>query len=194
MKTDQEQKKKSNRKLIIIIAAFSVVIGLGAIAYVTYELYRVTKAIETIANVPDMAKDLEANRPDSAKGTGESSPVNWEKAVKKLEGNHFQFSRKQIDDLKITPEAVLSEGRVVPNMNGETNQLNGFKIVSVKGNGLLHLLGIKEGDILARIHGQSMDNPMAMLKAINEFKGQDEIVLTFNRENSDFDLRLTFID
>lgn len=82
---------------------------------------------------------------------------------------------EKISDLNM----VMSHALVIPHI--ESGKIKGFKIMQVKNNSLVKLTGLKEGDIITKINGQSLDSLRKPIEMYQHLRNQEKIDLEITR-------------
>ncbi len=90
-----------------------------------------------------------------------------------------------IQDMSMIPD------RLKEILNISTDQKTGVFIYEVFDGGVAEQMGIKAGDVVTAINGDSVDDAMAFRKNLYDFREGDEITLTVVREQQTLDLKTT---
>lgn len=107
--------------------------------------------------------------------TGESAAVAPAVAT---EGEKMTIDQGAIDDALSNLDRFYTEVRIVPNFKG--GKVEGMKVLSVKPGSIISKLGIRRGDILAKINGQELDVRRGM-ELFNELKDQKNFTIELVR-------------
>ncbi len=85
----------------------------------------------------------------------------------------------------------MTEVRIVPNFTDE--KPDGFKLLSIKRGSLLNRLGLRNGDVVRRINGVSLDDPQKAIEVYQGLEGGQSIsveILRGGREQTlNYDLK-----
>lgn len=77
---------------------------------------------------------------------------------------------------------AMSDARLLPNINDGV--VEGFKLSEVKPQGVFGALGLKNGDVLAKINDFPIDSPEKAIQSFMTLKGQNRIKLDLIRDGS----------
>jgi general secretion pathway protein C len=126
--------------------------------------------ISSVPAAPGMAMPL----PVAAPATGFGS------TLRQTGPETYAIQRQDVDNTLANMNQVAMQARVVPSfINGVPR---GFKLFALKPDSIFTRLGLKNGDILQRINGFTLDNPTSALEAYNHLKGSSRIELEIERE------------
>lgn len=82
------------------------------------------------------------------------------------------LSRKEVQPLLSDPNSMLKMASFKPfSVDGK---VGGFQVLSIRPNSLLYKIGLRNGDVLARINGQALTGPTQLLQA---YSGMDRATL-----------------
>jgi len=113
----------------------------------------------------------------SSEGGSEAPTVTEAGGVLK-EGDRFVVERGTIDEALANLDRFYTEVRVVPFF--KEGKVSGMKILSVKPGSIVGKLGLKRGDVLEKINGQSLDVRRGMA-LFNELKDQASFTIDLIR-------------
>lgn len=126
--------------------------------------------IEIIDELP-----LLKTRPLSApttKGSGDS--------VQQKSESHFEVNRSEVDKAVSNLQEVLQQARAIPNF--ENGVQDGYKIVQIEPGSIYEKLGIKNGDVLAGLNGEPINDPGKALQLFNELKTSNHLEIKIKRD------------
>lgn len=87
-------------------------------------------------------------------------------------GTRVSLSRQEVQPLLSDPNALLQMANFKPfSMDGK---VSGFQVLSIRPESLLYKVGLRSGDVLARINGQTLTGPAQLLQA---YSGMDRASL-----------------
>ncbi|WP_224366626.1 type II secretion system protein GspC [Hyalangium versicolor] len=92
----------------------------------------------------------------------------------------YSIQRQDVENALANMNQLAMQARIVPSFRGGTAQ--GFKLFAMKPDSLYARLGMKNGDILQRINGFTMDDPARALEAYSHLKGASRIELEIERD------------
>ncbi|MBI4365721.1 MAG: hypothetical protein HY543_02765 [Deltaproteobacteria bacterium] len=99
--------------------------------------------------------------------------------VAKLGENKFALDQVEIDAALTNLDKLYTEIRAVPNF--QDGKVQGMKILSIKPGSIFAKLGLKRGDVLARINGFELDIKSGF-QIFNQLKDQRSFNLDLQRE------------
>lgn len=111
------------------------------------------------------------------KATGPTAPTG--EKVAKLGENKFAIDQTEIDGALTNLEKLYTEIRAVPNF--QDGKVQGMKILSIKPGSIFAKLGLKRGDVLARINGVELDIKRGF-ELFNQLKDQKAFNLDLLRD------------
>jgi len=92
----------------------------------------------------------------------------------------YAIQRQDVENTLANLNQVAMQARVVPSfING---QPRGFKLFAIRPDSIYARLGLKNGDILQRINGSTLDDPMRAMEAYHQMKGASRIELEVERD------------
>jgi general secretion pathway protein C len=92
----------------------------------------------------------------------------------------YTIQRQDVENTLANLSEVAMQARVVPSLiNGASK---GFKLFAMRPDSLYTRLGLKNGDILQRINGSSLDDPTRALDAYHQLRGASRIELEIERD------------
>lgn len=99
----------------------------------------------------------------------------------------FNVDRAELDaELEDMPR-LLSQARAVPYFRN--GQSVGMRLFAIRSDSLYAKLGLKNGDIITNINGQSLSDPTQALKLFNTLKDERSISLAVERGGEQLDLK-----
>ena len=75
---------------------------------------------------------------------------------------------------------LLQQAAAVPHKNAK-GKIDGYKILDIEPNSIYAKLGIKNGDILLDINGQSLESPAVGIELLNQLNSGEHVKLTYLR-------------
>jgi len=92
----------------------------------------------------------------------------------------YTIQRQDVENTLANLNEVVMQGRVAPSFrNGVPN---GFKLFAMKPDSLYTRLGMKNGDIVHRVNGFSLDSPTRALEAYGHLRDASRIELEIERD------------
>lgn len=94
-------------------------------------------------------------------------------------GNKITLSRQEIQPLLSDPNSLLQMANFKPfTVDGK---VSGFQVLSIRPDSLLHKVGLRNGDVLARINGQALTGPTQLLQAYSGMERASLVTLDVQR-------------
>ena len=167
---------------------YVLTVGEGVEGYIVTKVYP-TYAIFT-KNKKEYKLDLYKEQPKGSKKVSRASSVisssvkaNKEPKKQKIErvGDTTYIPKNLFNKYKKDMGSIRKYIGAVPNM--ENGKLNGFKIRYVKKGSDFDKLGVKRGDIVTAINGETLDNLRVPLEFFNNLDSITAATLTVKRGN-----------
>lgn len=79
-------------------------------------------------------------------------------------------------------EGLLNAGRIVPVNDPETNQMMGFKLISVAPGKIFARIGLSNGDVITQVNDTSLKEPEKGFVFYQAFQDETEIKISFLRD------------
>lgn len=94
-------------------------------------------------------------------------------------GAKISLSRQDVQPLLSDPNALLQMANFKPfTVDGK---VSGFQVLSIRPDSLLHKVGLRNGDVLARINGQALTGPAQLLQAYSGMDRSSLVTLDVQR-------------
>ncbi|WP_224249873.1 type II secretion system protein GspC [Hyalangium gracile] len=100
----------------------------------------------------------------------------------------YTIQRQDVDNALANMNQIATQARIVPTFRNGSPQ--GFKVFGMRQDSLYARLGMRNGDILTRINGFTMDNPTRALEAYTHLRGTSRIELEVERDGQP--VRMTY--
>ncbi|MCJ8277344.1 MAG: general secretion pathway protein GspC, partial [Bdellovibrionales bacterium] len=98
---------------------------------------------------------------------------------------NFTFKRTEINKYLENLPQVLQDAKAVPYIApGSGGEVAGFKLVAIKAGSIYEKLGLKRGDIIKGVNGESVDTPQKAMELYQALKSSDSIQLEVTRGGS----------
>ena len=108
------------------------------------------------------------------------------------DGDKFIVEQALIDQLLENPEQLYSQIRAVPH-KGPDGQVDGYRLSGIRRKSVFHKLGIKNGDIVHGVNGQSLTSMSAAMDAFNGLQNDKnfsfELTRRNNRKTQEYEIR-----
>jgi general secretion pathway protein C len=140
-------------------------------------------AINASPAMPKMARNRGGRARRRAARTPKPKPP--PENVTRLDGDHFQVDRDDIDELVENPTNLFSQARILPKY--EEGDMVGLQINAIKPGSLFEEIGIQSGDVITKLNGISIDNPQESAKVLTEFSAAESFTVDVERGDGSSD-------
>ena len=86
--------------------------------------------------------------------------------VQKVGNNKYVVDQAVLDEILSNPEKLYTQVRVTPHKDQDGN-IDGYRMTGIRRKSLFYKLGIKNGDIVHSVNGQSLNSLSAAMDAYN---------------------------
>ncbi len=101
----------------------------------------------------------------------------------KRDGNKFEISREEIDKQMANIDTLLKSAKAIPyTIDG---QIQGFRLISIRGGSIFSKLGFKRGDIVTEVNGIALDSVNKGIELFNQFKTADKVDVKVKRSGKE---------
>lgn len=125
-------------------------------------------------------------------GGGEKKSKKKDDAGVSKDGDTFIVEQALIDQIMENPEQLYSQIRAVPH-KGSDGKVDGYRMSGIRRKSVFHKLGIKNGDIVHGVNGQSLTSMSAAMDAFNGLQNEKsfsfELTRRNNRKTQDYEIR-----
>jgi general secretion pathway protein C len=123
--------------------------------------------------------------PPPARGAKPVDPA-IAKGIQKVSPREFNIDRSVVDRILENQAELMRQARVVPEQqNGRTV---GIRLMGVKAESLLGVLGMENGDRLQTINGFDVASPEKALEAYARLRTADKLTINLNRKGQDMNI------
>jgi len=134
-------------------------------------------------NRPSGPKPRIGKRPSpkssSRSSVSSGSKYDYRKGVKKMSEFEYNIDRQMLDEQLTDLTQLGMQARVIPNYRG--GKYEGFKLVGVKPGSLYRAIGIRSGDVIKAINGESINSPNKAMELFHQLKSSSEVQLEIER-------------
>lgn len=110
-------------------------------------------------------------RPKSSAGTG----------IQKASETNYQIERAEVDKTLANLNEVLTQARCVPNF--ENGRASGYRCFQIVPNSIYDKLGMKDGDVICGINGQTINDPGKAFEIFGQLRTMSSVELCLKRGN-----------
>ena len=129
---------------------------------------------------------------EKAKGDGKKKAAKDDDSGVSKEGDKFVVKQELIDQILENPEQLYSQVRAVPH-KGPDGEVDGYRLSGIRRKSVFHKLGIKNGDIVHGVNGQSLTSMSAAMEAFNGLQNEKnfsfDLTRRSNRKTQEYEIR-----
>jgi general secretion pathway protein C len=100
--------------------------------------------------------------------------------VRQIDPNRYVLDRSTLNNNLSNMAALFTQVRAIPNL-GPDGQSNGFKLSEIQPDSLFQQIGLRDGDVLTGVSGQSVSDPAKAMELLTTLRNQSSISLTVIR-------------
>jgi general secretion pathway protein C len=100
--------------------------------------------------------------------------------VRKIDPNRYVLDRSTVNNNLNNMAALFTQVRAVPNL-GPDGQSHGFKLSEIQPDSIFQQIGLRDGDVLTGVGGQSVGDPAKAMQLLASLRNQNSISLTVIR-------------
>jgi general secretion pathway protein C len=100
--------------------------------------------------------------------------------VHEIQPNRYVLDRSTVDNNLNNMAALFTQVRAIPNL-GPDGQSHGFKLSEIQPDSIFQQIGLRDGDVLTGVGGQSVGDPTKAIELLSGLRSQDSISLTVMR-------------
>jgi general secretion pathway protein C len=100
--------------------------------------------------------------------------------VHQIDPNRYVLDRSTLNNNLSNMAALFTQVRAIPNL-GADGQSNGFKLSEIQPDSLFQQIGLRDGDVLTGVSGQSLSDPTKAMELLTTLRNQSSISVTVIR-------------
>ena len=100
--------------------------------------------------------------------------------VRQIDSNRYVLDRSTVDNNLNNMASLFTQVRAIPNL-GPDGQSNGFKLSEIQPDSIFQQIGLRDGDMLTDVGGQSVGDPSKAFQLLSSLRNQNSINLTVLR-------------
>jgi general secretion pathway protein C len=117
-------------------------------------------------------------------GSGKSGvPQSISSKIHKISDTQFDIERSVVEEILGNQAELMKSARIVPEKEGD--KMVGIRLFGIRGDSLLGVLGLENGDRLQSINGFEMTDPQKALEAYARLRTADHLTVAVNRRGKD---------
>ena len=114
--------------------------------------------------------------------------------ITQIRPNEFTIKRSEIMKYTSNFSQVLRQARMVPNTIPGSDEVEGFRFVSIQPNSIYEKLGFKVGDIIRKVNGEPVNSPTKAMELYNALQTTNRIQINLERNGNKEDNIYSIID
>lgn len=120
----------------------------------------------------------------------EGATTGTEEGITKVSETEYTISRETFDKYMSDIEGLSKLGRGLLH-RGPDGQFDGYRLTSIRRNSVAEQLGIRNGDVVHAVNGQSLDSVQSALSAYNGMGSQSTFSIDVTRRGEKVGLQYT---
>ena len=110
------------------------------------------------------------------------------------EGNTFTTTRSEVNKYLSNYRSLLSQANTKPVRDPATGDTLGFEIFAIRPGSIFEQAGLKDGDIIDSVNGESITDQGKAMSLFNQLRTADEINISINRNGRSEELEYIIED
>ncbi len=102
--------------------------------------------------------------------------------IEKLNSKRFTIQRSEIEKNLSNLNKILTQARAIPHF--ENGAPAGYKLFQIVPGSIYDKLGLRNGDIIRGVNGESISNPQKAFEMLNDFKNLNAVELQIKRDGT----------
>jgi general secretion pathway protein C len=108
--------------------------------------------------------------------------------VREILPNRYVLDRSTVDNNLNNMASLFTQVRAIPNL-GPDGQSHGFKLSEIQPDSIFQQIGLRDGDVLTGVGGQSVGDPAKAMQLLATLRNQNSISLTVMRDGQPVQLQ-----
>ncbi|HEV7988054.1 MAG TPA: type II secretion system protein GspC [Candidatus Binataceae bacterium] len=100
--------------------------------------------------------------------------------VREINPNRYVLDRSTVNNNLNNLAALFTQVRAIPNL-GPDGQSHGFKLSEIQPDSIFQQIGLRDGDVLTGVGGQSVGDPAQAMQLLASLRNQNSVSLTVMR-------------
>lgn len=159
------------------------------------DLAEAKKAFEKFAE-KEKAAEQRAKEAQAAAEKAKAAQAGGGEIVRKIGADTYEVSREVAEAIRKNPNALKNSAkygpmpRVQPTYHGGT--ISGFRLLGIEENSVYAKLGLKSGDTIISVNGQTIDGPQKAMALVDALKPDQNVSMKINRAGQEKTLTFQF--
>jgi len=115
-----------------------------------------------------------------------SVPIEIASKIRKVGATEFDVDRRVVDEILENQAALMGLVRIVPEQ--KDGNVVGIRLLNIRPDSLLGVLGLENGDRLQSINGLEMTDPQKALEAYTRLRTADHLTVLVNRRGQNVNI------
>lgn len=112
----------------------------------------------------------------------------FQSGVRQVDPNRYVLDRSTINNNLNNMAALFTQVRAIPNL-GPDGQSHGFKLSEIQPDSIFQQIGLRDGDVLTGVSGQSVGDPAKAMQLLASLRTQNSVSLTVMRDGQTVQLQ-----
>jgi general secretion pathway protein C len=100
--------------------------------------------------------------------------------VRQIDPNRYVLDRSTLNNNLSNMAELFTQVRAIPNL-GADGESNGFKLSEIQPDSIFQQIGLRDGDVLTGVGGQTVGDPSKAMQLLGALRNQSSISLTVMR-------------
>ncbi len=100
--------------------------------------------------------------------------------VREIKPNHYLLDRSTVNNNLSNMASLFTQVRAIPDL-GPDGHSNGFKLSEIQPGSIFQQIGLRDGDVLTGVGGQSVSDPAKAMELLSSLRNQSAISVTVMR-------------
>ena len=118
----------------------------------------------------------------AARSVGQPRPKAPSPARPATSQNKWILDKRMVTSALENLPQLLTKARIVPHLSSDGKN-NGFRVVSIKPASFYERIGLRNGDVIQRINGIEVKDPVTFMQVFTQLKNETTITLDLLRNN-----------
>jgi general secretion pathway protein C len=108
--------------------------------------------------------------------------------VREIRPHDYVLDRSTVDNNLNNMASLFTQMRAIPNL-GPDGRSNGFRLSEIQPDSIFQQIGLRDGDVLTGVSGQSISDPAKAIQVLSSLRNQNSINVTVLRAGQPLQLQ-----
>lgn len=108
--------------------------------------------------------------------------------VHEIKPNHYLLDRSTVNNNLSNMASLFTQVRAIPDL-GPDGHSNGFKLSEIRPGSIFEQIGLRDGDVLTTVGGQSVGDPAKAIELLSSLRDQSAVGVTVMRAGQPLQLQ-----